>query len=373
MKVALVYDRINKWGGAERVLLTLHELFPEAPLYTAVADLKKAPWAKVFPKIYTSFLQNIPFFKSCHELVGWLTPLAFETFDFSGYDLVISVTSEAAKGIITHPPTKHVCYCLTPTRYLWSGREFYGRNPQKPLNLIPFYSLVSKPFLHYARLWDTIASARPDVMIAISQAVQKRIKKYYCRDSKVVFPPLNTNLFKTAEKNRSSNLTSKAKKDYFLVVSRLVPYKRVDLAVKAFNKLGYPLIIVGAGSQEAVLKHMAKSNIKFLGFVSDEKLASVYKNARALIYPQVEDFGLTSVEAQAMGAPVIAYNKGGALDTVIDKVTGVFFDKHTADSLVDAVKRFDRMEFTTLNLINNAERFSKEIFKKNFRKVLEEI
>ena len=366
MKTALVYDRVNKWGGAERVLLTLHEIFPEAPLYTAVYDSAKAPWAKVFPKIYTSYLQKIPFLNRRHELSGWLTPLAFEQFDFSGYDLVVSVTSEAGKGIITRPPTKHVCYCLTPTRYLWSEREFYGRNPQQPLNLIPFYPYVSKPFLYYAGVWDKIASTKPDVVVAISKAVQARIKKYYARDAKVIFPPVETDKFKILSQN------SRQKK-YYLVVSRLVPYKRVDLAIKAFNKLNLPLVVVGVGSEERSLRRLAGRNIKFLGFVEDNKLASIYQNAKALIYPQVEDFGITSIEAQAAGTPVIAFKKGGVLDTVIDGKTGIFFDKQNIDSLVDAVKRFDKMEFSTQDLVNNARRFSKEVFRKNFLKMLEKI
>ena len=183
MKVAIVYDRVNKWGGAERVLLALHEMFPDAPLYTSVYDSKKAPWARVFPKIYTSFLQYLPFAKSNHELLAPLMPLVFESFNFDNYDLVISVTSEAAKGIKTNSGTLHVCYCLTPTRYLWSHYEDYFKNP--------VFKLVTKPIINYLKNWDKKAAQRPDVMIAISTEVKNRIKKYYGRDSEIIFPPTN--------------------------------------------------------------------------------------------------------------------------------------------------------------------------------------
>lgn len=181
MKVAIVYDRVNKWGGAERVLLTLHKMFPKAPLYTSVYDAKNAKWAKVFPKIYTSFLQKIPFAKSNHELLAPFMPFVFSRFNFDNYDLVISVTSEAAKGIITRPETLHVCYCLTPTRYLWSHYSLYFKNP--------FLKFLSKPVINYLRKLDKVSAQRPDIMIAISTEVQKRIKKYYDRDSEIIFPP----------------------------------------------------------------------------------------------------------------------------------------------------------------------------------------
>lgn len=365
MKVAIVYDRVNKWGGAERDLLALHELFPDAPLYTAVYSPQKASWAKVFPEVIPSFLQKISFLRDKHELLGTFTPIAFEALDFSGYDLVISVTSEAAKGIIVRPPTVHICYCLTPTRYLWSGYDFYFQNP--------VLKFISRRVVAYLRAWDKIASLRPDVMIAQSRAVCARIKKYYDRDSEIIYPPveLETFLLKKGEEVKKEN--------YFMLVSRLVPYKRADLAVEAFNKLGAPLVVIGIGSEAKNLKLKAKENIKFLGLVSDEKLAEYYKKAAALIFPQEEDFGLVAVEAQAGGTPVIAYKAGGALDTVIDPVkakltgqaaTGLFFEKQTVESLVDAVKRFKKMRFNPEEAVKNAQRFSKEKFKGKFLEVV---
>jgi glycosyltransferase involved in cell wall biosynthesis len=352
MKVALVYDRVNKWGGAERVLLTLHEMFPEAPLFTSVYDEAKAPWAKVFPKVYTSFLQWVPFAKSNHEFFGWLMPFIFEGFSFDDYSLVISVTSEAAKGIITKPKTKHICYCLTPTRYLWSHYDLYFKNP-----IIRF---ISKPIVKYLRNWDKVASQRPDRVIAISTEVKKRIKKYYDRESEVIFPPVS---FTSHQPPVTNHVTQK----HFLVVSRLVPYKRVDLAIKAFNKLRHTLVIVGSGSEEKRLKSMSRSkNIKFVGQVSEEELIKYYKGARALIMPQEEEFGIVSVEAQSFGVPPVAYQKGGVKDTVIDGKTGIFFDSQTPESLIGAIRKFDKWCPDKEELITGAKRFSKERFQKSF-------
>ena len=353
MKVVLVYDRVNKWGGAERVLLALHELFPEAPLYTAVYNPKTAPWAEVFPKVIPSFLQKIPFTKTNHELLGTFTPIAFEHFDFSAFDLVISITSEAAKGIITRPGTVHICYCLTPTRYLWSAYDLYFRNP--------ILRMAAKPAVSYLRYWDKIAAQRPDVIVAISLEVQKRIKKFYGRGSEMIYPPVDLKKFERRKGN------------FFLVVSRLIPYKRVDLAIEAFNELGFPLIIVGKGSEENRLKRMAKKNIKFVGELTDEKLADYYSRSLALIFPQVEEFGLTAVEAQAAGTPVIAYRKGGAIETVIDNKTGVFFNKQEKKDLVKAILSFKKKSFVRGDIIKNAEKFSKERFKKEFLELIKNV
>jgi glycosyltransferase involved in cell wall biosynthesis len=358
MKTAIVYDRVNKWGGAERILLALNEIFPDAQLFTSVYDREKAPWAKVFPKVTPSFLQKIPVLKKYHELLGWIAPLAYESFSFDEYDLVISVTSEAAKGIITKPKTKHLCICLTPTRYLWSGYREYLENPTRRLSWIPFYKYVSLPLLSYLKHWDLFAAQRPDIFIAISTAVKYRIKKYYNRDSVVIYPPVDVKRFQSQD--------SRFKKSYYLVVSRLVPYKKVDLAIKAFNELGLRLKIVGTGSEEKKLKRMAKKNIHFAGFVDDKDLPDYYRNAKALIMPQEEDFGIVAVEAQAAGVPVISYSKGGAQDTVVDGKTGLFFERQTEDDLKKCVESFQKMRFEKSVLFKNAERFSKERFQEEF-------
>ena len=358
MKIALVYDRVNKWGGAEQILLSLHEIFPDAPLYTSVLNYKNASWAKVFNKIKTSFLQKILFMRSRHEYLGTFMPIVFESFDFSNFDLVISVTSEAAKGILVKTPTKHISIILTPTRYLWSGYDIYFKN-----RLLKF---ISVPFVNYLKDWDIIAAQRPDVLVAISKEIQKRISKYYKRDSKIIYPPVDINKLDLLRKNNVS------KKDYFLLVSRLVPYKKVDLAIKAFNKMGKKLIIVGSGATERKLKRLANKNITFLGLVNVENLAILYQEAKALIMPQEEDFGIVSIESQFFNTPVISYRKGGSLDTVINGKTGIFFNKQTVDSLMSAVKEFEKQEFLEEDLLTNAKKFSKDVFKESILSIIKE-
>ena len=373
MKFAIVYDRLNKWGGAERVLLALHELYPEAELYTSIYHREKADWAKVFPVIYTSFIDKIGYLRDKHEFFSPLMPLTFESFDFDEYDLVISVTSEAAKGIITKPGTLHICYCLTPTRYLWSHYYDYFQGN--------YFKLITKPIVWYLRKWDKIAAQRPDVIVAISTAVQERIEEYYDRNTEVIYPPVEIekfqippkgNIFSFGQKHSKIQINPRIKfqksrlKNYYLVVSRLVPYKRVDLVIEAFNQLNYPLVIVGAGSEEKKLKKMAKKNIEFTGFVGENELVYYYRGAKAFIFPQEEDFGITAVEAQAAGCPVIAYKAGGALDTVVDSVTGLYFNKQEVKGIVDAVKRFAKMDFDPEKIRKNAEKFSKDVFKSKF-------
>jgi len=353
MKVALVYDRVNKIGGAERVLETLHEIWPKAPLYTAVYYPAGAPWAKKF-KVIPSFLNKWPLAKKHHEFYPWLTPLAFESFNFDDFDLVISITSAEAKGIITKPKTKHLCYCLTPTRYLWSGYDDYFFN--KGLRWL------TQPVVEGMRGWDKVAAQRPDEYLAISQEVQRRIKKYYQRESVVLYPPVDTEKFHPAEKNQ--------KGDYFLIVSRLVAYKKIDLAIKAFNQLKIPLKIIGEGNEKNRLKEMAKGNIKFLGELTDQELLSYYQNCRALIFPQQEDFGLVPLEAQACGKPVIAFAAGGALETVIEGKTGTFFKSPSVKALIKKIKSFKDKDYQSADCRKNAEKFAKEIFKKKFKELV---
>ncbi len=343
MKVAIVYDRVNKWGGAERVLLSLHKIFPSAPLYTSLYSTN-AGWAKVFPEIRSSSLDKIKFLQNKHEYLPLFMPLIFESFDFSEFDLVISVTSEFAKGIITGPKTKHICYCLTPTRYLWSGYEDYFKS-----SVIKF---ISGPVVWYLRYWDKIAAQRPDKIIAISTEVKARVKKYYELKSQILFPPVGIQALKN-NKNR----------EYYLIVSRLVPYKKVDLAVKVFNELGLPLIIVGDGSEKKYLQKIAKNNIKFVGFVPEVKLKNYYSKAVALIMPQIEDFGLVAIEAMSFGVPVVAYKEGGILD-IITKNTGILFNEQSVESLMSAIKKFEFRKFKRNDLLKTASKFSFERFKK---------
>lgn len=377
MKIAIVYDRVNKWGGAERVLLALHKIFPNANLYTSVYDEKKAKWANVF-EIKTSFLQSFPFARRNHEFFAPIMPLAFEAFDFDEYDLVISVTSEAAKGVITKPHTKHLCICLTPTRYLWSGYENYFRNQ--------IFKIVTRPVVAYLRKWDSMAAQRPDQMIAISETVQDRIKQYYDRDSVVIYPPSrlldDSSLFMERKKstknvpNCEPRTVNSEQNGYFLVVSRLsklTAYKRVDLAIKAANRLELPLKVVGSGRDLEYYRNMAGSTVEFIGEVTDKELAEYYKNCKALIFPGEEDFGLVMVEAQAHGKPVIAYRAGGATEIVIEGKTGEFFDEQTEDSLIEVLKSFDISSYNKNGIISNSKRFSFENFEKEIKNIIKQL
>ncbi|QHO63527.1 glycosyltransferase [Candidatus Chazhemtobacterium aquaticus] len=354
LKIALVYDRVNKFGGAERVIQQLHQLFPKAPLYTLVYDPAKATWASGMD-VRPSFL-NLPFLRSHHELLAPLAPLAFETFNFNDYNLVISITSESAKAVITKPNTLHVCYCLTPTRYLWSGRQEYLTHPG-----LGILSPLVKRYLHknikkYQKN-DLYLSHRPDHYIAISQEVQSRIRRYYHRPSSVIYPPINYDYFSRAPR---------LKRTHYLFVSRLVPYKKADLVINAFahpSLQSSNLIVVGSGSQSSSLKRQATHNVKFLSSVSDQQLRRLYASAKALIFPSHEDFGLVPLEAQACGTPVLAYNQGGAQETVIEGKTGLFFTSQTIKAIINAITKFEKQ--TTISSVlcrKNAARFSPLVF-----------
>jgi len=355
MKVALVYDRVNKWGGAERVLQALGELFPDAPLYTSVYDEKRATWAKSFD-VRPSFLQKIPFTKSNHEFIPFMMPVAFEQFSFDKYDLVISLTSESAKGVITKPETKHISYILTPTRYLWSGYKDY-------LNT-RFKRLAAQPFTRYLRKWDKIAAHRPDFFVSISKEVQKRLKNYYGQESSVIYPP--SSLIDDVD----NKAISEKRGSFYLVVSRFVPYKKIDLAIQACNLLKHPLKIIGSGRDEGMLRKIAGPTIEFLGKVNDDKLVEYYKKCKALIFPGVEDFGLTVVEAQHFGAPIIAFRGGGALETIIEGKTGCFFEQPNRESLVGVLRKYDSYQFNPKAAMQNAQNFSKKNFKANFQSMV---
>lgn len=369
-KIALVYDRVNKIGGAERILTALHEIWPSAPLYTSVYDEKGAPWAKDFD-IKTSFLQHIPFFRNHHEYIPFLMPIAFESFKFDQYDIVVSITSAEAKGIITKPQTLHICYCLTPTRYLWNGEQIYLES----INQGFFKKIktgLAKYALNYLKKWDQIACHRPDYYLSISNEVKQRIKKYYQKDSEIIYPPVDTNKF-VLRVNPSKGINP-IEKPYYLLVSRLVPYKKIDLAIRAFNNLPHKLIIIGRGSEEKYLKSISKDNIQFItDNLTDTELIGYYQNCVALIFPGVEDFGLTPLEAMACGKPVIAYREGGVLESVIEGVTGEFFSPQTPKALEEVIKEFNSDKYLAENCRKQAEKFSKQIFQENFLNIVEKL
>ncbi|OGF99095.1 hypothetical protein A2Y99_03820 [Candidatus Gottesmanbacteria bacterium RBG_13_37_7] len=364
MKIAFVYDWVDKFGGAERVLLALHEIWPGAPLWTSVYDPGKSVWADVF-EVKPSFLRYLPLIKNKHELLPFIIPIAFESFNFDNFDVVLSVTSADAKAIITKPDTLHICYCLTPTRYLWSGYESYLKEPG-----LGFTSFLAGIALKYSasslRKWDFIASRRPDKYLSISKTVQKRIDKYYQKDSKVIYPGIDLSLFKPANKNT-------VKKDFFLLVSRFVSYKKIDYAIKSFNDLGWKLVIIGNGSDEKRLRKLSKRNISFIcENLTDKKLCWYYQNCMALILPGEEDFGLTVIEAQACGKPVIAYGKGGVLEIVKQGITGELYSYQNQLSLTQTLLLFKQKKYSVESCRNNSLRFSKIVFQKKMRKTIEE-
>lgn len=360
MKIAFVHDWLTNLAGAEQVLLAMHELYPEAPIYTSVFCKEKFPQLKNV-KVIPSFLQKVPFGKSKHQMFPHLRTIAFEQFDLSKYDVVISDGHAEAKGVITKPETIHICYCHTPIRYYWSNYHEYIKNPRYGF-LNPLVKLGMPYLINYLRLWDRAAADRVDYFIANSDYIAGRIKKYYQRDSVTIYPPVNVSKFKPAKKI----------KDYYFAFGRLIPYKKFDLIVEAFNDLGLPLKIAGDGPELKKLKKMAKKNIEFLGYVTDEQLATLYAEAKAFIFPTEEDFGITPIEAMASGRPVIAYGRGGTLETIKTGVTGIFFNEQTPQCLINTIRKFNPATFQPTKIRQHALKFDKTIFQKKIQAFIEQ-
>ena len=356
MRVALVHDYLNQMGGAEKVLLSLHELFPQAPIYTSMYEPRSVDRRFRSMDIRTTFMQRVPFVKRRHQPFLPLYPFAFERLDLRPYDLVISDSSAFAKGVITRPDALHVCYCHTPMRWAWNYEEYVERE-----RLGATARLLLPPFITWLRQWDYATAARVDYFVANSPTVAARIAKYYRREAVFIPPPVDTSHFYEAPQHE----------DYFLIVSRLVPYKRIDLAVKAFTMLELPLRIVGEGRDERRLRRMAGKNIRFLGHLSDDEMRSQMARCRALVFPGEEDFGITPVEAQASGRPVIAYGAGGALATVVEGSTGLFFNQQTPESLAEVVTSFRDEYFDPHAIRRHAEEFDTQRFLRRFSQFVE--
>ncbi len=351
MRIALVHDFLNQYGGAERVLEQLHHLYPDAPVYTSMYEPSTMPHGYRGWDIRTSFMQRLPMVTKRHQAYLMAYPMAFESFDLSNYDLVISNSSAFCKGVVTGPETLHLSYCLTPMRWAWRYRDYVGHE-----RLGPFARFALPPFIHYLRLWDVTSAQRVDRFVGISRAVAARVRKYYGREADIIFPPVDTARFAPGVGSG----------DYYLTVGRLVPYRRIDLVVDAFNELGRPVKIVGDGRDRSRLEARASANVTFLGKVDDDMLTELYANCRAYLFPGEEDFGIAPVEAQAAGRPVVAYAAGGALDTVQEGETGVLFHEQTAPALVEAVGRLERTSFDVRRIRANAERFSVSVFREQF-------
>jgi glycosyltransferase involved in cell wall biosynthesis len=359
VKIALVHDYLVEYGGAERVLEAFCEIFPEAPIYTLLYDEKATGHVFKNREIHTSFLQKFPFSRKHHRMFAPLMPLAVEQFDLSYFDIVLSNSASFAKGIITKPKTTHINYCSTPTRFLWNDSHRYIDEFKLPWLI----KKITPAFIAYLRVWDKEAALRVDKFIANSKNVQKRIAKYYNTEAEVIMPPVSCEKYSVSKKNDG----------YFLMVGRLMAYKRFDLAIQVFNAIEKPLKIVGDGPERKRLQKMAKNNIEFLGLVSDYKLPELYSKAEALIFPQEEDFGLVPLEAMASGRPVIAYRAGGALETVVDGVTGVFFDEQTEISMALAIGKYYETNFDSEIIRSHALNFDKKIFKEKILNFLTSI
>lgn len=357
MKIALVHDHLTQEGGAERVLKIFQAMWPDAPTYTLVYDAERLGSLFAGHPIYTSFLQRFPGARRHPQWYLPLMPTATESYDLRPYDVVLSSSSALAKGVITRSNTVHLCYCHTPTRYLWSDTQQYVAD-------LPYPQLMKwfiRRMLTRLRVWDQLAANRVDRFVANSRNVSERIAKYYRREAVVVYPPVETSQFTAV----------RTPERYFLTGGRLVPYKRFDLVVSAFNRLGMPLKVFGEGPERAKLQALAKPHIEFLGKIPTAALAEAYARCQAFIQPQVEDFGITAVEAMAAGRPVIAYGAGGAMETVVPGLTGVFFEDQKWESLADAVVRFQSERFAPDKIRQHARQFSVEAFTHTMRAMVE--
>jgi len=358
MKVAIVHDYLNQYGGAERVVEVLHELFPDAPIYTSIYIPNNMPESFKNMHIETSFMQKFPFLNKHFKKYLLFYPKAIKTFNLKEYDLVISSSSAFAKGVITGRNTCHICYCYTPARFIWEYDNYVNKENFDKITskILPF--IIGK-----LKYWDLKTVSSVSYFIAISENIKNKIKKYYKREAEVIYPPVEVSKFEI------SNNTE----DYFLIVSRLNAYKNIDLVVKAFNKLQLKLKIIGSGPYRKALENIKESkNIEFLGRVEDKELIKIYSKCRAFIFPGEEDFGISPLEAQASGRPVIAYAKGGALETIMEGTTGLFFRENSVDSLIEVINKFIRIEnkFDQKVIRKNALRFDKRNFKIKLKKFI---
>lgn len=349
-RVAIVHDWLTNMGGAERVVVAMKQAFPQADIFTSV--YKEGSITGLSTPVRTSFLQKWPLATRKHQLYPTLRPLAFESFNFSGYDVVISSSSAEAKGIITPTETLHIGYIHTPTRYYWSHYQEYLDNPGFGA-LNPMVRLFLPRFIKARKRWDFASAQRPDILLANSREVQGRIKRYYKRTSQVLNPPVDIDRFIAKPVTRG---------DYYLVVSRLVPYKRVDLAIEACNKLNRRLIVVGGGPEGKRLAKLAGPTIEFVGGLSDNQVDELYLGCRGFIFTAEEDFGITPVEAMSAGKPVVAFGRAGSAETVVDQLSGIHFASQTVDAVASAIERLEASEWDHEAIRTVARRYSQDNF-----------
>ncbi len=359
-RLALVHYWLTGMRGGEKVVQSICDLFPDIDIFTLVYNKDKISESINRHKVTTSFIQRFPFAKKKYQTYLPFMPIAIEQFDMSGYDIVISSESGIAKGVLTKPETCHFCYCHTPMRYLWNMYFDYLKND----NIRNLKRMIIERYFNYLRVWDLATSFRVDYFMCNSQNVRRRILKYYNRDSEVIYPPVDV----------ENMIFEPRKEDYYLVVSQLVSYKRIDLAIRAFNELGKELVIIGEGPELKKLKKIAGDNIRFMGWQSSDELKKYYAGAKAFIFPGEEDFGITPVEAQASGTPVIGYGKGGLLETVIEGKTGMFFQRQDHKDIAGVVEAFESgsSKFDPEKIRKNSLKFSKKIFTDRLSRFLEE-
>jgi glycosyltransferase involved in cell wall biosynthesis len=358
MKVAIVHDYLNQMGGAERVVMAFHEIFPDAPIYTSIYDPKRVDPAFQQMDVRTTFMQKLPLVMKHHQPYLPVYPFAMESLDLRGFDLVLSSSSAFGKGVITKPETLHICYCHTPMRWCWNYQEYVEREQLGRVARTVLPLLISS-----LRVWDQTSAMRVDHFIANSPVIAERIQKYYRREAVVIPPPVDAKRFLFDPETEPE--------DYFLCLSRLIPYKRIDLAIQACNRLQLPLVVIGKGRDLETLKKMAGPTIRFLGGLSDEEVLHYFAHCRAFLFPGDEDFGITPLEAQASGRPVIAYGAGGALASVIDGVTGVFFKEQTVESLSEVLASFDERRFDPEVIRNHALEFDISRFRRRILQFVE--
>lgn len=367
MRVALVHDDLIQFGGAEKVLLALHELFPDAPIYTSIVS---SEWKKVLEKqnisYQTSFMQKLPkIFQWYRQYALTLSYcLAFEGLNFNAFDVVISSSSRFAHGIITRPETLHICYMHSPGRMLWEPSSYFEGEPIRKGAIKRFAFLLSQFPLSYLRLWNRTAAQRVDKFIANSDVVKAKIRRFYNRDSFVIHPFCDVGYF-------SQGSTEEAKEPYFLILSRLSAWKRIDIAIQACNELNVRLLIAGEGPAKKRLEKMAGGKVRFLGYVTEDEKKKLLKNCIALIFPQNEDFGITPLEAMASGRPVIAYKDGGALETLVEGKTGEFFYPQTKEGLSTVLSKFDPKRYLKSDCVDRALQFDKSVFLSSLKNLVE--
>lgn len=360
MKVALVHDWLVSVGGGEKFLQNLYELFP-SPIYTLVQNQKNLKNTFFGDKeIFSSFIQKFPFAKTHHRWFLPFFPLAIEQFDLSKYDVILSSSHAVAKGVLTHAEQLHICYCHTPMRYAWDLYHQYLTETNLHKSFV--LGKMARLFLHYLRMWDVQSASRVDYYVANSKFVAKRILKIYGKKAEVIYSGIDTDYFSFCPK----------KEDFYLTASRMVPYKKMDVIVDAFSRMpDKKLVVIGEGPEFSKIKAKAKKNVFLLGHQTDDQLKGYLQKAKGFVFAAIEDFGLLPVEAQSVGTPVIALGKGGVLETVVEGQTGLFFPEQTAESIMEAIQKFEKKEWDYQLARQQGERFGKETFQKNFKNFVE--